>query len=98
LVRYRRDDIKLFGEDKQQDRDTIRQVFLGSEAGKRTLGMLLFELGYFSPAETPETVATKNFATDLVKSLADGDENELAGMLINGLSGQWTMSPIKKEE
>jgi hypothetical protein len=90
--------MKLFGPDKQDDRDTIRQVFLGSEAGKRCLGMLLFELGYMSPAETEGTMATKNFATNLVKSLADGDEEIAMDMLISGLSGQFAMEPKKPKE
>jgi len=82
----------------QDDRDTLRQVFLGSESGKRALGMLLFELGFFSPAETEATRATKNFATNLAKNVASGDENELMGLFINSLAGHYALQPKTKED
>jgi hypothetical protein len=88
--------MKLFSPEQHGDRQLLRQVFLGSEAGKRALGMLLFGLGFYTPAETEGTQATKNFATDLVKSLADGDEEVAMDMLISGLSGQFTMEPKNK--
>lgn len=90
--------MRLFGDAHHDDRQLIRQVFLGSESGKRALGMLLFEGGFFSPAETEGTMATKNFMTNLVKSLADGDEEVAMDMLITGLSGQFAMSPKKPKE
>jgi len=90
--------MRLFEEYQQDDRDVIRQCFFGSEAGKRTLGMLLFELGFFSPAETEGTQANRNFAVNLVKSLADGDENQAMSTLITGLEKQWWLEPKKSKE
>lgn len=80
------------------DRELFRQVFLGSESGKRVLGMLLFEMGFMSPAETPATVATKNFATGLVKGLAHDDEDEAMGTIIEAISLNWGMKPTPKQE
>jgi hypothetical protein len=90
--------MKLNGEHKADDRELLRQVFLGSESGKRALGMILFELGFMSPAETPATIATKNFATGLVKGLSHDDEDEAMGSIIEAIAGNWGMQPKPKQE
>jgi len=46
----------------------FRSVF-GSAEGRKTLGLLLIDLGFFDEAETPEQVALRNFAKRLLNKL-----------------------------
>lgn len=45
-----------------------RSVFSSAE-GRKVLGMLLIDLGFFDEADTPEQVALRNFAKRLLNRL-----------------------------
>lgn len=51
-----------------QTQITYRSVF-GSAEGRKALGMLLIDLGFFDEADTPEQTALRNFAKRLLNKL-----------------------------
>ena len=67
-----------------EDRDCLRRCF-STPDGRRVLGMLLIELGFFDQNKTPEQMALTNFAKSLLRRIGFTDKPQKIDTLVNKL-------------
>jgi len=71
--------------------DILRDVFFADHKSKQALRILLGDMGYFSPVETDESQATKNYATRLVNMIGPEDSGLLADRIVDAIDTSYTM-------